>query len=239
MTEVYQGMKHRNGTGGITSDSSLSDNNSHSDPLSLKERFAEQTTLHGVGFWLNPKKSRGSRVLYFVIWFMMVAFVVINLYKNINRFLQYQTRVSFSSDKEETLMFPSITICPENPYPKSKVGGSKLKLEATKGMHPDYPLMEACYDPTLHDHFPDVNHTLAFMSKVSVKKAIEWVVFGLEQVFKKCSWKMSKIDCSELFIGHLTSMPRCYTFNYAGKYSTNDDSVFWIFSEKIKVYVFS
>ncbi len=219
----------------------LGDPNGHT--ASLKERFAEQTTFHGVGFWLNPKKSRGSRALYFFVWLMMAAIMVKLLYSNVTRYLQFQTKVSISSDEQATLMFPSITICPENQFLKSKVGGSKSILEGyMKHMRQDYPLMEACHDPSLYDHYPDMNHILALNKKVGVKKAIESVVFGFEQVVRECSLKMSKIDCSELFIGHMTSIGRCFTFNHGGKYCTNDNALFWIFSEKIKVlleYTFS
>ncbi len=209
-----------------------------SDKVSLMDRFAEDTTLHGVGFWLNPKKSKASRVLYFVVWLAMAALMGYYLYMNISRYLQYETKVSISTKEEKSLMFPSITICPENQFPKSKVGGSAYALgQLIAPMRKDpYPIREACLDPNLKDNFPGHDKTFQFFLTVGVQRGADAMLVSFEQVIQECHFNMSRIDCSELFVRHMTLMGRCFTFNYAGKYSATKDSLFWTFSEKIEVH---
>ncbi len=236
MAEVYPGMSYRDCNGRVTPISQTCD--SDSDKVSLMGQFGEETTLHGVGFWLNPKKSKTSRVLYFIVWLAMATVMGYYLYSNIIRYLQFETKVSISSKDEKSLMFPSITICPENPFPKSKVGGSAYALDKLVApmRNGPYPIKEACFDANLKDTFPDRDKATQFILDADAQEASEAMMVSFRQVIQECRFNMSRIDCSQLFIGHMTSMGRCFTFNYAGKYSATTNSMLWTYSEKIKVH---
>lgn len=98
-------------------------------------RFCDKTSIHGLHYigGTNPPKKIKWRILWGIIWISMFGICVWLCMKIVNTYLQANVVTSSTFVWQKELEFPSITICSENIFKKSKVGNSwqLMKIMAT------------------------------------------------------------------------------------------------------------
>lgn len=97
--------------------SSVNDTTTQDKPESFSE-FAQNTTMHGARFLVHQNIKR--RLFWFVCILAAASYCQYVLYQNFVYFLERPYTTSILSKREETSVFPDITICNINPVHTGK-----------------------------------------------------------------------------------------------------------------------
>ncbi len=109
-------------------------------------------------------------------------------------------------------------------------------LEALKMLRPDEG-PNTCNDTPGIDYIPEENDTsldywIKYYTEHGLPDGIDPYLLKFDQLFLECKFIFTEYDCKELFIGFLSMMGRCYTFNYARQPNVNKYSTIWYHGNK-------
>jgi len=81
------------------------------------EKFAEEVSIVGLSYLVKPSAYKVGSIIRKVIWTMLLlfgtGFMVFQIRDRISYYLTYPTLVSYRVAYNQSLRFPTVTICPE------------------------------------------------------------------------------------------------------------------------------
>ena len=81
------------------------------------EKFAEEVSIVGLSYLVKPSAYKVGSIIRKVIWTMLLlfgtGFMVFQIRDRISYYLTYPTLVSYQVAYNQSLRFPTVTICPE------------------------------------------------------------------------------------------------------------------------------
>ena len=83
--------------------------------------FIENTTLHGIRNVLPSQRPNVSRVVWSVVMLTFGAYFICSFYYTVDKYLQYHTVTSITKNYEQNMLFPAVSICPDNLFSRRKI----------------------------------------------------------------------------------------------------------------------
>ena len=94
----------------------------HHRSLSQKwTAFIENTTLHGIRNVLPPQRPNVSRVVWSVVMLTFGAFFICSFSYAAKKYLQHHTVISITKNYKQNMLFPAVSICPDNLFSRRKI----------------------------------------------------------------------------------------------------------------------
>lgn len=169
------------------------------------EKFAEETTLHGIRYVTNNRLHKARRFLWFVLLLVVAIWLVFGITSGVRKYFEYPvtTLVKFSYVK--SIDFPAVTLCNYNQFRRSKLETydpvyQKILLAIATGVNRDD--IDWDYHDSLYEDDP------GNLTKVAIEAGHQ-----LEDMLLGCKWNTGE-DCGrENFTKTITDFGVCYTFN--------------------------
>lgn len=97
----------------------------------FRKRFFEYTTIGGLRYVFGRKPlSKPYRLLWFCMWLTIVCYASYLCSQSMIKYLQYYVKTTIRYETVGQMEFPAITICSENMFRKSAIGGSLFAMLA-------------------------------------------------------------------------------------------------------------
>lgn len=107
-----------------------------SDLLKTWKDFCNSTTFAGVRLIGGKASGKGIiRILFICVWLSQLALCAWLSCKIFIRYLQYDVATSTTFEVAQELPFPAITICNQNMFRKSVIGGNAVMMYAISAFY--------------------------------------------------------------------------------------------------------
>ncbi|XP_038055372.1 acid-sensing ion channel 2-like [Patiria miniata] len=105
----------------------------------LFHQFMENTTLHGVKYVTNPAHSKQRRLIWMVLFVIMLVIVSCAIFSHFQEYFAYATKTVITYKTPHKTSFPSVVICNCNKFRISALNGSQweelLPMVNTNGVY--------------------------------------------------------------------------------------------------------
>lgn len=188
----------------------------------LCNNFCKNSSLHGLHYLVNTKKTLPERVFWTVLLttaiFLLVSQVLLEL-----KMLRSSTVLAVVENPHYDLSaveFPAITVCPNINVMNSKVGSLISSYNLSEKNHSSFKnslialsLMRFAYFNLPKDYVNSINGNIYSIKNDDIKQTMNEVKPDLDTIMDSCTLKSKRVDCKKLFRLQFTLEGFCYSFN--------------------------
>lgn len=169
-------------------------------PSKILEDFGERTTLHGCQNICNAKHRTIRRFLWFVVLTAMIGAYSYLLFLSLKKYFLFESSFNIKKVRNNTLSFPSVSICDQNLFPKSYLHNSSQE-EILLKLHTDTNL-------TANETEESGN----WLRQIHLSEIMLEPLKRFHDTFINCRVNNIKVNCRTIVEPTMSESTLCYTF---------------------------